>query len=420
VTETHIHADFLSGVRQVGESLGATVYLSDAGTDDWKYRWPETGAAYDVVKLRDGDEFRVGNVRFRALHTPGHTPEHLSFLVHDEGGGASVPMGVVTGDFVFVGALGRPDLLETAAGLQGMKEFSARQLAGSAKNFLSFDDYLQVWPGHGAGSACGKALGAVPQSTVGYERRFNVGLGLASDQDRFVSYILADQPSPPLYFARMKHENRDGVPRLKRVPEPQPISPSALPDDVVVVDTRTLDAFVRGHLPGSIAAPLGPQLAASAGSYVIPEQTIAIVAEAALVEDVTRVLVRIGLDRVEHVISPADVEADGARTPLALVSTGSLARAVAKGAYVLDVRNPDEHAQGTIPGATNIAYTRLLPRLAELPRDREIFVHCQSGSRAILAGAYLAREGFDVQTSDGGVVAWQQEGLELVAPAPTT
>ena len=178
VTETHIHADFLSGSRELAEQTGARLYVSDEGSADWKYGWLE---AYDHVLIKNDDRFRVGNIEFRVVHTPGHTPEHVAFLVTDVGGGADSPMGALTGDFVFVGDVGRPDLLETAAGIQGVKEDSARDLFRSANGFLGLEDYMQVRPAHGAGSACGKALGAVPQSTVGYERQFNPALRLTNE-----------------------------------------------------------------------------------------------------------------------------------------------------------------------------------------------------------------------------------------------
>src|SRR5436190_7617447 len=190
VAETHIHADFLSGVREVAERTGAKIHVSDEGDADWKYRWlgkKSTGGSYPHQLLHHGDSFRVGNIVFTVLHTPGHTPEHICFMVTDTGGGANEPMGILTGDFVFVGDLGRPDLLETAAGIAGAKEASAHTLCESAAEFLKLPDYLQVWPAHGAGSACGKALGAVPQSTVGYEKRFNPSLRLAGSPGAFVA-----------------------------------------------------------------------------------------------------------------------------------------------------------------------------------------------------------------------------------------
>ncbi|MFM8639476.1 MAG: MBL fold metallo-hydrolase, partial [Planctomycetota bacterium] len=201
VAETHIHADFLSGARELAERTGAHVYVSGQGGPEWQSRWV---GPYKHTLLADGTEFRVGNIGFRAVHTPGHTPEHMSFLVTDHGGGATGPIGMVTGDFVFVGDLGRPDLLESAAGVEGIAEPSARELWRSASRFVTLPAHLQVWPAHGAGSASGKALGAIPQSTVGSEVANSPALKLVGDETAFVKDILSGQPEPPLYFARMK------------------------------------------------------------------------------------------------------------------------------------------------------------------------------------------------------------------------
>ncbi|CAA9340091.1 MAG: MBL-fold metallo-hydrolase superfamily, partial [uncultured Gemmatimonadaceae bacterium] len=208
VTETHIHADFVSGARELAHQAGAQLLLSDEGGAEWRYGYAgEAGAQL----LRDGDRVAVGNVVVEALHTPGHTPEHLSFLVTDAPAHAG-PWGILTGDFVFVGDVGRPDLLEKAAGQAGTMEAGARTLFRSLERFRALPDHLQLWPGHGAGSACGKALGAVPSSTVGYERRANWGVATL-DEEEFVRLVLAGQPEPPRYFAEMKRVNRAG-PRL--------------------------------------------------------------------------------------------------------------------------------------------------------------------------------------------------------------
>ncbi|MDX1577501.1 MAG: MBL fold metallo-hydrolase, partial [Gemmatimonadota bacterium] len=152
VAETHIHADFLSGAREFAERLDVRLYLSDEGDEDWKYEWAKDDR-YDAVFLKHGDTFSVGLVELETVHTPGHTPEHVAFLVTDRGAGADEPMGLASGDFVFVGDLGRPDLLETAARVEGAMEPSARRLYGSVQKFLELPEFLQVWPAHGAGSA---------------------------------------------------------------------------------------------------------------------------------------------------------------------------------------------------------------------------------------------------------------------------
>ena len=215
VTETHIHADFLSGSRELGARTGATVYLSDEGDANWKY-----GFAGDsnVKRVKQGDRITVGNVIVEVLHTPGHTPEHLTFLVTDTAG-ASEPIGAATGDFVFVGDVGRPDLLERAANMKGTMAAGAKTLYESLRAFSTRPDWLQIWPGHGAGSSCGKGISAIPQSTLGYEKRFNWAFRAKGEQD-FVEHVLTGQPEPPKYFAEMKRINKEGPTVLGGFPKP--------------------------------------------------------------------------------------------------------------------------------------------------------------------------------------------------------
>src|SRR5687767_2094405 len=238
VTETHIHADFVSGSRELSSRAGAKLYLSDEGGPDWKYLFaPDAGA----VLLNNGDTFDVGHVRITAVHTPGHTPEHLMFLVTDTDA-ATEPVAAVTGDFVFVGDVGRPDLLERAARVEGTMQSAARTLFRSIQRFKSLPDYLQIWPGHGAGSACGKGMSAVPHSTVGYERRFNWAFGV-TDEAEFVRLVLEGQPDPPKYFGTMKRINKEGPRALGGLPRPTPLPADRMTELLdrreLVIDTRT-------------------------------------------------------------------------------------------------------------------------------------------------------------------------------------
>ena len=403
VAETHIHADFLSGAQALAEAAGADLYLSAEGDDDgWGSTWAQDRD--DVTFLRDGDTFEVGNIEIRALHTPGHTPEHLSYLVVDHGGGASTPMGIASGDFVFVGDLGRPDLLESAAGQSGAQEPAARALYESVQRFLDLDDRLQVWPGHGAGSACGKSLGAIPQSTVGYEKAYNGAIDAARrGEQAFVDNILDAQPEPPLYFGRMKRLNRDGVPPLAGLPTPRALAPGELADlgDAVVVDTRAdRSAFMAEHLPGALYSPFDKQFNTVVGSYVTdPEAEIVLVIDEADVEAAVRDLVRIGLD---HVVAYATFE-----TLAAYVQGGGATATIPEVDFqavvdredrssVLDVRRQAEFEAGHVPGAANVAHTRLADRLDEVP-EGVLYVHCQSGVRSAVASAMLARHGRDVR-----------------------
>ena len=402
ITETHIHADFLSGARQLAEHTGAKLYLSDEGDADWKYQWLQDGD-YDVTLLTDGDSFHVGNIELKTIHTPGHTPEHLSFLVIDHGSGMTEPMGLISGDFVFVGDLGRPDLLESAAGVQGAMEPSAARLYDSVQGFLELPDFLQVWPAHGAGSACGKALGAVPMSTVGYERRSNAAIDAAQrGQEAFVQMILDGQPEPPLYFGRMKRLNKEGVPLLSELPTPPEVSGDELSAASTRPQTKILDlrtdrrAFMAGHLRGSLYAPLDKSLPTIAGSYLQPEDQIYLIVDPSRVGEVVRDLIRIGLDHIVGFAAPQALEGIDGLVATPVIDFTEVSALEEAGAHVLDVRRAAEFKAGHVAEATNVAHTRLLERLGELPKDRKLLVHCLSGARAAAASALLESEGFDV------------------------
>ena len=418
VAETHIHADFLSGARALAEVAGARLYLSAEGEEaGWGSSWAKERD--DVTFLRDGDAFRVGHIEVTAVHSPGHTPEHLAYLITDHGGGADTPMGLVSGDFVFVGDLGRPDLLESAAGQAGAREPAAQALYQSAQRFLTLDDGLQVWPGHGAGSACGKALGAIPQSTVGYERRYNGALdALRRGEGAFVEAILDGQPEPPLYFARMKRQNRDGVPPLAALPSPRALAPqelASLPAGAVVVDTRPdRSAFMAAHVPGALYAPLDGPFNTVVGSYVTDtDAPLVLVLPEAKVEEAVRDLVRIGLD---HVVAYATYETldayfqSGAETA-SIPEVGFQAVLDREdGAVVLDVRRQPEVEAGHVPGAVHVPHTRLASRLGEVPDGRPVYVHCQSGARAAVAAALVARSGREVAYVNDGFPHYREIG----------
>ncbi len=412
-TETHIHADFLSGVRELAaRKPNLRVYLSNEGDADWKYLWPDRdGRAW--TKLRDGDAIRVGNIELRVVATPGHTPEHLAFLVVDRGGGAVEPMGMLAGDFVFVGDLGRPDLLESAAGVAGAMEPAARRLWGSARVFLELPDWLQVWPGHGAGSACGKALGAVPTTTVGYERRYSPALAAVARGERpFVDFILAGQPEPPLYFARMKRLNREGAELLGELPAPRRLDADELTlfagrSGAVVLDSRPdRFAFFERHLRGSLWTPLDRTFPTVVGSYVEPDEEIVLLVEEARRAEAVRDLVRIGLDSVVAWAPPellAQIPAHASARIASIDITRIEERRHEPGVVVLDVRGRAEYEGGHLSGALQIAYTRLATRLDELPRDGELLVHCGGGQRAAAAAAYLSRRGLSARHVQGNL-----------------
>jgi hydroxyacylglutathione hydrolase len=428
VAETHIHADFVSGSRELVRRTGATLYLSAEGGEDWRYVYAEEDGAR---LLKNGDTFDVGTVRVEARHTPGHTPEHLSFLVTDTRG-ADRPMGIFTGDFVFVGDVGRPDLLERAARVAGTMDAAARTLFRALQEFKRLPDYLQVWPGHGAGSACGKSLSAMPQSTVGYELRFNWALAVAKE-DEFVRLVLAGQPDPPKYFAEMKRVNRDGPRVLGGFAKPVRVDPARLREvaasGVIVVDTRRTADHAAGHVPRTINIPFNPSFTTRAG-WLLPygrdvyllvgegEDAAADVATAA-----ARDLSLIGLDRV---VGHFDASALAEAGPLEKVPqmnaselAGRLGGDGSPAVTVLDVRERAEWEAGHIAGAVNVPLGHLTDRVAELERDRPLVLHCQSGGRSSVAASVLRAHGFSnvVNLSDG-FSGWQRRGLPVERTTP--
>lgn len=418
VTETHIHADYLSGSRELMHRTGAQLLLSAYGGDDWGYRF---GAGEGATLLHDGEEFSVGNIRLRVLHTPGHTPEHISFVVTD-GATTEEPLGLVSGDFLFVGALGRPDLLEKAAGVEGTMEAAARQLFASLSKLEALPDHVQVWPGHGAGSACGKALGAMPSSTLGYERRVNPGLAY-TDEEAFVEYILSDQPEPPRYFAVMKYANRDGPRVAGALPTPARLSGAELREQLgvqlgegaVAVDLRSREAFAAGHVGGSINLPFGASFTNWAGSLLPYDRSLVLIgANAETSQQAARQLFLIGLDAVEG-FAPADVFGQfsldpGLESAESTDSAGAAAK-VAEGMPLIDVRSATEWASGHVAEARHIHLGRLPQAIDEVPGDGPVLVMCQSGGRSAIARSILLSHGRRAINVEGGMMAWMQAGL---------
>jgi len=274
---------------------------------------------------------------------------------------------------------------------------------------MNLDDYLQVWPGHGAGSACGKVLGAVPDSTVGYEKRFNPSIRVAGEgENAFVEHILEDQPEPPVYFGRMKRQNRDGVPRLGRLPRPRRLGTRELSSlagrlEVAIVDTRTdRSAFMRAHLPASLYAPLDKSLSTIVGCYVTPEVPVYLIVEERDVEEAVRALVRVGIDRVEGYATPDVLKRVEGLVSIEEIGTAQLeARRTDPDMAVIDVRRRDEFRMGHVPGALPAPHTRLMEIKDDLPADRTLLVYCQTGNRAASGSAFLARYGFDVVYVNG-------------------
>ena len=422
VTETHIHADFASGLREVAEGSGARALLSDEGGEDWKYAF---AGAIDAVLLKDGDGFNVGNIKVEVLHTPGHTPEHLSFMITDTAA-TDRPMGVFTGDFAFVGAVGRPDLLEKAANIKGTMESSARQLFKSLQRFKELPDYLQIWPGHGAGSACGKALGAVPQSTLGYERLASPAFAL-SDEDEFVRWILDGQPMSPAYFGEMKRMNKMGPPILGGLRKPPQTSDAKLRqlalEGAFVVDARPWPDYAAGHIKGTINIPLGLSFINWAGWFVPYDREFYLILDEARgegeVHEAVRDLALIGLDRVAGYLSTNTAALRGAGSnhleAIEEVGPEEAHRSLeAGGATVIDVRAPDEWAAGHLPGVANIPLGTVPARMKEIPTDRPIVLQCRTGERSAIAASLMQAAGIEnVKNLVGGFRRWSSEGYPV-------
>jgi hydroxyacylglutathione hydrolase len=396
VTETHIHADFLSGTRQLAGVTGAQVLLSAEGGDDWQYRY---AAEQGAKLLHDGDVIQLGNVRLDVLHTPGHTPEHLAFVVTD-GARSADPVAMVTGDFIFVGDVGRPDLLETAAGVVGAKDTSARALFHSIQRLAPFPDYLQLWPGHGAGSACGKALGSLPSTTLGYERRTNWAFQ-ENDASAFVAAVLEGQPTPPRYFGIMKRLNREG-PAILGAESPLPqLAPGAMNDalrDGIVVDIRSVSAYAQAHIAGSLNIPFNTSFTKWAGWLLPYDRDIRLVApDISAAEAAVGALQAIGIDRIRGTFGPdAIAVAQAAGTSrhlqrLPIAESMALQRA---GTLIVDVREADEWAAGHIDGATHLPLGTLPSGIDAMDRDTPVALHCAGGTRSAIAAALLGQMGF--------------------------
>ncbi len=414
VTETHIHADFLSGSRELAAVTGAEMYLSDEGGEGWQYE-------FDHVGLKNGSVITVGNLTLEVIHTPGHTPESISFLLTDKPASLE-PVMLFTGDFVFVGDIGRPDLLEKAAGFTGTKEAGAIQMFDSIQKFEDLPDYLQVWPGHGAGSACGKALGAVPSTTVGYEKIRNWAFQHENDQKGFVKYLLEDQPEPPKYFAMMKHLNKVDRPLLTEVPKQKKLSAdevkTAMSNGIKLIDTRNKVDFAAGFVPDSINIQGNNAFATWMGWFVNYQEKFMLVASDEQIEDLTRKLMRIGLDNVLGYISDVntlDIELQKAD----IIGIEEFKTYLNRDEIqVIDLRNDTEYKAGHIEGVPHVFIGTLPENLEKISKDKPLVIHCQSGDRATIGYSLLKKFGFkNVKNYSGSINEWIKLGNPVVTEA---
>ena len=395
--ETHVHADFVSGARELAET-GARVYTG-----------PGADLEYGHHEVRDGEALAVGDVALTFLHTPGHTWEHICILA--ETGGQ--PARLFTGDLLFVGAVGRPDLVGDAQTRQ-----LAEKLYESLGRVMSLDDRIEIHPGHGAGSLCGAGIGKDPSSTVARERRQNALLQ-HTNRDEFVAAVLADLPETPPYFARMKQMNKAGPPLLdeqRRLPSIRPAAAAALAaDGALILDLRDAAAFAAAHPYGALNFAYGPKIGYWAGWLIPPDDPLLILAdEPAHAQEAAAQLRRVGLDRIEGAIAGGFADWIGAGLPvaeLAQMSPAELRDAVANGrggVRLVDVRSPHEWQSGHIDGSVNIPVGELPARTGELAGGTLVATICEGGYRSSLAASLLAHDGISPLTNvSGGMTAYR-------------
>jgi len=397
VTETHIHADYVSGSRELGAATGATLYLSDEGDENWKYRFVDDG---NVVLVKDGDSFMVGNVKVEVLHTPGHTPEHISIMITDTAA-ADQPIGVFTGDFLFVGDVGRPDLLEEAAGIMGTKEPGARKMFETIARFKDLPDYLQIWPAHGAGSACGKALGAIPSTTLGYEKLFNPAFQY-DNEDEFVAWLLDGQPEAPFYFAQMKKVNNEGPALVRDMAELTKLDRASL-DAVIesgslVIDLRAKEDYAKAYIPNTINIPMTSDGYVNYVGWFVryDEPVYVIVPEGADAEAVMTTLRSIGVDNLSCYFAAEDVIDENTRSAVEVTAAELANRMQANGLIVVDVRGKTEYDEKHIAGSLNIPLG-YLPRQAKdmLKEGHTLVTNCASGYRSAIGASVLRCLGYE-------------------------
>jgi hydroxyacylglutathione hydrolase len=409
IIETHIHADFVSGSHELQARTGAPIY--GGKSEDYQF---------ELHQLSEGDELKIGSVTLRALHTPGHTPEHVSFIITDAKQGQE-PFGVFTGDTLFNLDVGRPDLL--GGGTE--KKLAAQLYHSLFDKLVPLGDRMEIYPCHGAGSACGKSIGDRRQSTIGNERIFSEAFKERSEQE-FVEWILSGMPEPPRHYTRLKKVNAKGAKVMGCVPTLQPLSPPEFQnlmtdENTIVIDTRSILAFGGGHIPGAINIALRSEFPNWVGWMIDPEKTLLLVIESERdVKLVTEQLFRLGYDNLAGYLHDGMTSWQNAGLPLAHLGEWTVhelnEHKDEPDVTVLDVRGDDEYKHGKVPGAKHIYVPHLEEHLDELDKNKAIATYCGTGYRASIAASLLQKQGFEkVINVPGSWTAWKAAGLPVAS-----
>jgi glyoxylase-like metal-dependent hydrolase (beta-lactamase superfamily II)/rhodanese-related sulfurtransferase len=407
ILETHLHADFVSGHRELAARTGATIAIG-----------ARAEAGYPHRALKDGDELRVGGLVIRALETPGHTPESISFLVFERAG-ETKPWGVLTGDTLFVGDVGRVDILSSRL---PVTELAGLMYDSLHKKLLTLPDDTRVYPAHGAGSLCGRNISKDTWSTIGRERMMNAALKPMT-REAFIAEVTRDVPETPIYYLHSRDTNKAG-PRLDAE---RPMPPIMAPPEAaaradrgaVIVDTRLVETFAVAHAAGSLNVPLDGQYASWVGTLLAPDQEILLIADRDRIEEAVMRLARVGYENVIGVIEGGAEGWRAAGLPVGSIPMVPAESLAGSGRNILDVRRTREWEEGHVPGATHIPLAELPQRAGELDRSAEWNVICASGYRSGIAGSVLERAGFKhVANVVGGLAAYRVAGLPVESGAP--
>jgi glyoxylase-like metal-dependent hydrolase (beta-lactamase superfamily II)/rhodanese-related sulfurtransferase len=403
VIETHSHADFVSGHRELAEKTEAEIVFGE-----------RANTSFPTHKVKDGDELSVGKIKLKFMETPGHTPEGVTILAENTED-ANAPLKMFTGDTLFIGDVGRPDLV-------GSKGFTAEQMAGMLydslhEKILPLPDETEVYPAHGAGSLCGKSLSKETWSTLGEQRKFNYALKPMS-KDEFIKLVAADQPEVPAYFPKSAAKNLEGSVSLEDLPKPKEFSTEEILEfDGVTLDVRQNTEFGAGHIPNAINIGLGGQFASWAGTLVTVGTPIAVAAETeAQVDEAVMRLARVGIETVKGFILMKDFSGETKRVEQ--IPVEEVKEKLSDEIQFVDVRRVAEHASGHAPQTVNIPLDKLPDELDKLNPDKPAYVICQSGYRSSLGTSILENAGFkEIYNVTGGTKAWMDAGFETEVSA---